>query len=73
VFLPPVYYPEEILGELRWVAIMFPTSNAAGLIRAYSGLATFQGRMILIRWLVFLLMMVASILLVMFKARWREI
>ncbi|MEM1581859.1 MAG: ABC transporter permease [candidate division WOR-3 bacterium] len=73
VFLPPVYYPEEILGELSWVAIMFPTSNAAGLIRAYSGLATFQGRMILIRWLVFLLMMVASILLVMFKARWREI
>jgi ABC-type multidrug transport system permease subunit len=34
VFLPPVYYPEELLGGLSWIGIFFPTSNAAGLIRA---------------------------------------
>jgi ABC-type multidrug transport system permease subunit len=72
IFLPPVYYPEEMLGELSWIAIIFPTSNAAGLIRAYSGLAVFSHEMILIRWLTLLAMMVVSILLVVFKAKWRE-
>jgi ABC-type multidrug transport system permease subunit len=72
IFLPPVYYPEEMLGELSWIAIIFPTSNAAGLIRAYSGLAVFSQEMILIRWLTLLAMMVVSILLVVFKAKWRE-
>ncbi|MEM2947005.1 MAG: ABC transporter permease [Candidatus Bathyarchaeia archaeon] len=72
IFLPPVYYPEEILGELSWIAIAFPTSNAAGLVRAYSGLAVFSQEMILIRWLVLLITMVVSVLLVSFKAKWRE-
>ena len=72
IFLPPIYYPEEILGDLSWIAIAFPTSNAAGLIRAYSGLAAFSQEMILIRWLALLAMMVISVLLVVFKAKWRE-
>lgn len=72
VFLPPVYYPEEMLGGLSWIAIAFPTSNAAGLIRAYSGLTAFPQEMLLIRWLVLLAMMTTSILLVAFKAKWRE-
>lgn len=54
IFIPPVYYSEELLGELSWIAILFPTSNAAGLIRAYSGLASFTQETILIRWLVLL-------------------
>ncbi|MBS7636260.1 ABC transporter permease [Candidatus Bathyarchaeota archaeon] len=73
VFLPPVYYPEELLGGLSWIGILFPTSNAAGLIRAYSGLADFSQNMVLIRWIALLAMMVISALLVAFKARWREV
>ncbi|MEM3578794.1 MAG: ABC transporter permease [Candidatus Bathyarchaeia archaeon] len=72
IFIPPVYYPEEMLGRLSWIAIIFPTSNAAGLIRAYSGLAVFPQEMILVRWFVLLAMMIMSILLVAFKAKWRE-
>ncbi|MBS7608532.1 ABC transporter permease [Candidatus Bathyarchaeota archaeon] len=72
IFIPPVYYPEELLGGLSWVAILFPTSNAAGLMRAYSGLASFSQEMVLARWLVLLAMLVLAILLVIFKAKWRE-
>jgi ABC-type multidrug transport system permease subunit len=72
IFLPPVYYPEELLGGLSWIGILFPTSNTAGLIRAYSGLAVFSQEIIMIRWLALLAMMVVSILLVVFKAKWRE-
>lgn len=72
IFIPPVYYPEEFLGGLSWIAVIFPTSNTAGLIRAYSGLAAFSHEMILARWLVLLATMVVSMLLVAFKAKWRE-
>jgi hypothetical protein len=51
---------------------LFPTSNAAGLIRAYSGLAAFSQEMVLIRWAALLAMMAISIFLVIFKAKWRE-
>ncbi len=72
VFLPPVYYPEELLGGLSWIGILFPTSNAAGLIRAYSGLAAFSQETVLIRWIALLAMMAVSVLLVVIKAKWRE-
>lgn len=72
IFLPPVYYPEELLGGLNWIAVLFPTSNAAGLVRAYSGLISLPQEMILIRWLVLLTMIIISIFLVTFKAKWRE-
>lgn len=72
VFLPPVYYPEEVLGGLSWIAIAFPTSNAAGLVRAYSGLVAYSQEIVLIRWIALLAMMAISIFLVTFKAKWRE-
>ncbi len=72
IFIPPVYYPEEMLGGISWIAVLFPTSNAAGLIRAYSGLSSLTLEIIMIRWLVLLAMMIVSILLVVFKAKWRE-
>jgi ABC-type multidrug transport system permease subunit len=72
VFLPPVYYPEELLGGLSWIGIFFPTSNAAGLIRVYSGLTEFSQEMVLIRWVALLAMMAISIFIVIFKAKWRE-
>lgn len=72
VFMPPVYYPEELLGGLRWLSIVLPTSNAAGLIRYYAGTMTLPTSMLFIRWLILAATVVGSIVIVSFKARWRE-
>ena len=72
VFIPPVYYPEEILGNLRWVSVVIPTSNAAGLIRYYAGTMPLPMNMVLIRWLVLVATVVASMIIVSFRAKWRE-
>jgi ABC-2 type transport system permease protein len=72
VFLPPVYYPEEMLGGYRWISIVFPTSNAAGLIRYYAGLIQIPFEMVLLRWLILVATMVVSVVILSFKARWRE-
>jgi ABC-2 type transport system permease protein len=65
VFLPPVYYPEEMLGSYRWISTVFPTSNAAGLTQL-------SAETVLLRWLILLTTVVASVIIVSFKARWRE-
>jgi len=72
VFLPPVYYPEEQLGQFSWIALLFPTSNASSLIRAYSGLLQLSSEMIVARWLILLAVTGISILVVSLKAKWRE-
>jgi len=72
IFMPPVYYPEELLGSLSWIAMIFPTSNAAGLIRAYSGLLQLPQEIILIRWLILAAITIVSIIIVALKAKWRE-
>jgi ABC-type multidrug transport system permease subunit len=72
VFLPPVYYPEEILGSFRWLSIALPTSNAAGLIRYYAGTMPLPMNMVLIHWLALVATVVASMIIVSFKAKWRE-
>lgn len=72
IFMPPVYYPEELLGEFSWIAMIFPTSNTAGLIRAYSGLLELPLEMILIRWFLLFATTLISIVVVSLKARWRE-
>jgi len=71
-FLPPVYYPEEILGNLSWMALLFPTSNAVGLIRIYSGLLGASVTMISVRWLILLATMTVCGAATLTKARWRE-
>jgi len=73
VFIPPVYYPEEFLGSFSWIALIFPTSNAAGLIRIYSGLLDASVEMIVVRWLILIATMVVSAFVTVAKARWREI
>ena len=72
VFVPPVYYTEEILGSVGWLAMVFPTSNAAGLIRTYSGSLDSSPTMILIRWgiLIGTLLIFAAITIT--KSKWRE-
>jgi ABC-type multidrug transport system permease subunit len=72
VFMPPVYYPEEILGGLRWLTVVFPTSNAAGLIRYYAGTMELSLASVLVRWFVLAATVAVSIILVSFKAKWRE-
>jgi ABC-type multidrug transport system permease subunit len=73
IFMPPVYYPEEVLGGLSWIAMIFPTSNVAGLIRVYSGSLQLPQEMVLVRWLILVMVTVISILVVSLKAKWREV
>jgi ABC-type multidrug transport system permease subunit len=72
VFMPPVYYPEELLGGMRWLSLIFPTSNAAGLIRYYAGTMSLTLDAVVVRWLILVATVVVSIVVVSFKARWRE-
>lgn len=71
-FIPPVYYPEEMLGGFSWISAIFPTSNAASLIRVYSGSLNLPFEMIIARWLILIVTMVVSAVITAFKARWRE-
>jgi ABC-2 type transport system permease protein len=72
VFLPPVYYPEEKLGGYRWISMVFPTSNAAGLIRFYAGFIQIPTETVLLRWLILVATVIVSVVIVSFKAKWRE-
>lgn len=72
VFLPPVYYPEEMLGSFSWISMLFPTSNATGLIRIYSGSLDASAIMIVIRWLILIATTIVCTVATITKARWRE-
>jgi len=72
IFMPPVYYPEEFLGSFNWVASVFPTSNAASLIRVYSGQYSLPQEIVLARWLILLGIVFASTIVVSIKTKWRE-
>jgi len=71
-FIPPVYYPEEMLGSFSWISAIFPTSNAASLIRAYSGSLDLPFEMVIARWLILIVTMVVFAFITAAKARWRE-
>jgi ABC-2 type transport system permease protein len=74
VFLPPVYYSESMLGGLSWVVYLLPTSNAAAIIRYYTGAGgtMWDGGAVMLHWFILLVTVVAFSLLVTWKARWRE-
>jgi ABC-type multidrug transport system permease subunit len=72
IFIPPVYYSEEMLGSLSWISALIPTSNAAGLIRAYMGLLPLSAQIIMVRWLILIITTVVFVVLTSVKARWRE-
>jgi ABC-type multidrug transport system permease subunit len=72
IFIPPVYYPETLLGGLSWISVVLPTSNVAGLIRYYMGLLPLSQEALIIRWLVLGITTVAFIVLTSLKAKWRE-
>jgi len=73
IFVPPVYYPETMLGNLSWISALIPTSNVAGLIRAYVGLSPLSTETIVIRWLILIITTVIFVVLTSVKTRWREI
>ncbi len=72
VVLPPVYYPETLLHGLSWLAILIPTSNAASLIRAYSGLLTLSVTSLLLRWTLLTAFFCVSAFIAGSRSRWRE-
>ena len=73
MFIPPVYYPEEMLGSFSWISQLIPTSNVAGLIRGTLGLSNMKFEVYVFRFALLLVITVICLLLTSFKARWREI
>jgi ABC-2 type transport system permease protein len=77
VFLPPVYYSETMLAnlggmDLSWISYIFPTSNAAAIIRYSTELTEWNSTAFILHWAVLALTVIVFSLLVMKKARWRE-
>ena len=72
IFLPPVFYSEQLWGRFQGLAIVFPTSNAAELIRSYAHISPLTSEMALLHWLVLIATTLVSLLLVAVKSRWRE-
>jgi ABC-type multidrug transport system permease subunit len=72
IFMPPVFYSEQLWGKFQGLAIIFPTSNAAELIRSYAGISPLAPEMALLRWVVLLVTMSVALLLVAVRSRWRE-
>ena len=70
VFIPPVYYPETMLGNLSWISLLIPTSNVTGLIKAYVGLMPLSSETIMVRWLILIVTTVVFVGLTSLKARW---
>jgi ABC-type multidrug transport system permease subunit len=72
IFIPPVYYPAEILGSLSWISYIVPTANVAALIRGYAGLAWISMESAAIRWIILIATTAIFTLLTAKKAKWRE-
>ncbi len=72
VFLPPVYYSEQMLGGNSWIAYLLPTSNAAAIMRYSTGLTEWDPSAYALHWLFLVLTVVIFAILVVTKARWRE-
>lgn len=72
VFIPPVYYPADMLGSLSWISYVVPTSNAAALIRGYSGLSDMSAEGAMMRWLILGVTTIIFTALTALKAKWRE-
>lgn len=72
VFVPPVYYPKEILGRYAYLALFIPTSNAASLVRGYLNMAPLSRDSAVIHWSILLVLAVLFTFISVRKAKWRE-
>ena len=73
VFIPPVYYPAEMLGSLSWISYLIPTSNVAELVRGYVGLSGLPVETATLRWLILGATTIVFTALTAWKAKWREV
>jgi ABC-type multidrug transport system permease subunit len=67
-WLPPVYYPKELLGQYSWIAYLGPASNAAYILRAYAGLS--PGSDLIYHWSALMVLTFLFLLLTGYKSRW---
>lgn len=77
VFLPPVYYSESMLTDLggfdlSWIAYLFPTSNAAAIIRYSAGLTEWNSTAYMLHWVIMAITVALFSILVVKKSKWRE-
>lgn len=72
IFIPPVYYPADMLGNLSGISYIIPTANVAALIRGYTGLSEMSIEGGVIRWIILIATTVVFALLTAKKAKWRE-
>jgi ABC-type multidrug transport system permease subunit len=77
VFLPPVYYSETMLMnvsgmDISWMVYLFPTSNAAAIIRYSTDLTAWNATAFMLHWVVLIITVAVFSLLVVKKSRWRE-
>jgi len=73
VFLPPVYYPELLLGAHSWLSYIIPTSNAAAIIRYSTGVVPMDTSALALHWVILIITVIVFALLVIKKSRWREV
>jgi ABC-type multidrug transport system permease subunit len=73
IFLPPVYYPELFMGSYSWVSFIFPTSNAAAIIRYSTGAVPMDINALTLHWVVLIVTVVVFTIIVLKKSRWREV
>jgi ABC-2 type transport system permease protein len=72
-FIPPVYYPLSLIPEkYRWLAILFPSSSAAELVRLVNGRSDPQMVGYLPCIIIVVFYAVVGFLLVAYKSKWRE-
>ncbi|KYK26619.1 MAG: hypothetical protein AYK23_02795 [Candidatus Proteinoplasmatales archaeon SG8-5] len=74
VFLPPVYYPKEMLSQygMSWIAYLLPTSNAAEIIRYLTEQTAWDQTSYMYHWIALVVTVIIFAILVVKKARWRE-
>ncbi len=77
VFLPPVYDSETMLTNLggidmSWIVYLFPTSNAAAIIRYATDLTAWNATAFILHWVILIATVAVFSLLVIWKAQWRE-
>ena len=73
IFLPPVYYPEQFMGSYSWISFIFPTSNAAAIIRYSTGAVPMDANALALHWIVLVVTVVIFAIIVLKKSRWREV
>lgn len=71
--VPPVYYPLEIIPDnFQWFALVFPTVNAAQLIKSAGNVIEISPMRIVLHFGIIIVYCLISIIIVIFKSKWRE-